>query len=93
MEFRIRNLFQCEDTIEELEDLGLAVAPYDHDKFKNGRIVDFNSANKLREFMTEAQRDINFIGDDAGCYFTDVCLVPIDRKQLWEIRISYWAID
>lgn len=93
MKFVIWNDFSEEDTREEVY---LRIAPFDYDKFRDGRIVEFDTAEELIEFLEEAEDSIYFV-DDHNWTYIDVCVRYSqswhdDEKKL-RIAITSESID
>lgn len=57
MKFRIRNEFSKEST----NDGHWSVTPFDYDKVKDGRIVEFNTEKELFEFMRDVVYPISYV--------------------------------
>lgn len=70
MKFVIWNDFSEEDACEEKY---MQIAPFDYDKFKDGRVVEFDTAEELIKFLKEAQDTIYYVGKHDWDYI-DVCV-------------------
>lgn len=70
MKFVIWNDFSEEDTREGTY---MRIAPFDYDKFKDGRVVEFDTAEELIEFLEEAHDTIYYV-DNHDWDYIDVCV-------------------
>lgn len=70
MKFVIWNEFSEEDVHEEGY---MRIAPFDYDKFKDGRVVEFDTAEELIEFLEEARNTIYYVKYHKWDYI-DVCV-------------------
>ena len=70
MEFVIWNDFSEEDAREGTY---MQIAPFDYDKFKDGRVVEFDTTEELIEFLEEARDTIYYV-DHHDWDYIDVCI-------------------
>lgn len=83
MKFRIRNEFTSEqDQIEK------TVTPFDYDKFRDGRLVEFNTEKDLYEFLLEARNTINYV-DSSTWDWIDIWVGINERTH--ELEICIWS--
>lgn len=87
MKFRIRNEFaKKQNQFEKI------VTPFDHDKFRDGRLVEFNTEKDLYEFLLEARNTINYV-DRSPWDWIDHWVSINDKTHELEICIRAMSAD